>query len=347
MLRQPEQPHESLPGIETNQCTDHEPNGELRFLWIELTNRCNLECGHCYSESSPSSPCVGQLGLRDFESIIGDARKLGCSQVQFIGGEPTLSTHLLPLIDYSAGIGLRIEVFTNLTRLSDALLLALTRHRVAVATSFYSHDATVHDRITTSKGSHSRTTANIRRVVEAGLALRVGLIVMDENRGGTRETERYLRDLGVSDIGFDEVRALGRAQNACSDHDSQDLGELCGHCGHGRLAVAPDGTVYPCVMSRKWALGSVRTDSLSDLLASASLATFKGSLDVALDRRYSGHDERACAPNDSIIPCYPDAPCSPKNPCWPDKAPCSPDRPGCLPDQGLPPCSPKDCMPRP
>ena len=23
---------------------------ELRFLWLELTNRCNLTCAHCYAK---------------------------------------------------------------------------------------------------------------------------------------------------------------------------------------------------------------------------------------------------------------------------------------------------------
>ena len=25
----------------------------LDFLWLELTNRCNLQCVHCYTQSPP------------------------------------------------------------------------------------------------------------------------------------------------------------------------------------------------------------------------------------------------------------------------------------------------------
>ena len=26
------------------------PDNRLDFLWLELTNRCNLQCVHCYTE---------------------------------------------------------------------------------------------------------------------------------------------------------------------------------------------------------------------------------------------------------------------------------------------------------
>jgi sulfatase maturation enzyme AslB (radical SAM superfamily) len=27
----------------------------LDFLWLELTNRCNLQCTHCYADSGPTA----------------------------------------------------------------------------------------------------------------------------------------------------------------------------------------------------------------------------------------------------------------------------------------------------
>ena len=30
--------------------TPEDVNGVLNFLWLELTNRCNLQCIHCYTE---------------------------------------------------------------------------------------------------------------------------------------------------------------------------------------------------------------------------------------------------------------------------------------------------------
>ena len=62
----------------------------LQFLWLELTNRCNLRCVHCYTDSHPGSGHRDRLTTEDLESVLRQAYALGCRSVQFIGGEPQL-----------------------------------------------------------------------------------------------------------------------------------------------------------------------------------------------------------------------------------------------------------------
>jgi hypothetical protein len=40
--------------------------------------------------------------------------------VQLIGGEPLTSPYAAPLIEHALGLGLRVEVFTNLYKVTDA-----------------------------------------------------------------------------------------------------------------------------------------------------------------------------------------------------------------------------------
>jgi uncharacterized radical SAM superfamily Fe-S cluster-containing enzyme len=63
---------------------------QIEFLWLELTNRCNLRCVHCYADSGPHGYKLDRLVADDYRRLIDEARELGCDQVQFIGGEPTL-----------------------------------------------------------------------------------------------------------------------------------------------------------------------------------------------------------------------------------------------------------------
>jgi MoaA/NifB/PqqE/SkfB family radical SAM enzyme len=319
-------------------------DARLDFLWIELTTQCNLECIHCYCNSGPTVVTKTSLSLAERMSLIDAAAKLGCKQVQFIGGEPTLSKDLSSLIAHTRLRGIDVEVFTNATHISDEFLQCLRDHNVSIATSFYCDDALIHDSITKSKGSHARTVANIQRIVGAGLKLRVGVIGMTQNKHRLSQTEAFLRALGVTQIGTDMMRNLGRAASR-SMSDTESMRELCGHCGNGRLAITPDGIVYPCVMSRNWPVGSLLNESLDDSLRAPLLQAFRDALAEAKQRI---HPVTQCFPEEDVtVPrCYPDDPCSPKNPCWPDKPPCSPDRPGCLPDHGPPPCTPTDkCMP--
>src|SRR5205823_2958692 len=97
-------------------------SAHLEFLWLELTNRCNLECVHCYADSSPSADS-DVMTLTDFVEVLREAYSLGCRRVQFIGGEPTLNRDLPALLYEAHTLGYEfIEVYTNLIWLSDEIL---------------------------------------------------------------------------------------------------------------------------------------------------------------------------------------------------------------------------------
>ena len=103
------------------------PAAGLDFLWMELTNRCNLECVHCYAVVAAGADSV--LSEADHLTLLDEARALGCRRVQFIGGEPTLNRSLRALIARSAGLDFElIEVYTNLVSVPDDLLACFVRY---------------------------------------------------------------------------------------------------------------------------------------------------------------------------------------------------------------------------
>lgn len=293
----------------------------LDFVWLELTNQCNLECVHCYAESGPTAGAADRLTEADYLALIEQVHELGCRKLQFIGGEPTLNRSLPRLIRAARERGFEfIEVFTNLLHLSDELLAVFREHDVAVATSFYSHDPATHDRITGRPGSFERTTRNIARVLEAGLRLRAGIIIMDENREEVPATWDYLTALGVKRIGSDRVRGVGRA----GDGHEGGMGELCGSCAGDILSIGPDGRVAPCNMSKRWSVGSVLERRLGDIVRSPRLARVRRRIRKAVGEPVEGiHaicDPKTCQPYSFCCPSTQSCnPCAPNSciPCYP------------------------------
>lgn len=262
------------------------PVDSFNMLWIELTNRCNLNCIHCYAESNPHSGETDRLQFKDYCAVISEAAALGCKYVQFTGGEATLSNDLVPLIVFAKDRGIpRIEVYTNLTRLPRDFLKCIVSNNVTIATSLYSFDPKVHDRITKSPGSFVRTVRNIAIVRDSGADLRVGVIAMRENEAEIEETVAFVRRMGIDRIGIDRARSFGRAIEGSGRESC--MSELCGRCGDKRISVAADGTVAPCVMSKNWSIGSVLRASLSDLLVGSEMAVFRHQLGetIALNKR--------------------------------------------------------------
>ena len=286
---------------------------DLHFLWLELTNQCNLQCVHCYAESGPRTGDQDTLGTKDYIRLLDEAYDLGCRSVQFIGGEPTLNPGLENLIIHAGEKGFDlIEVFTNLTQLTDPLAELFRMRRVHVATSVYANVAGIHDRITTVPGSFARTVANLKKLVAKGVPVRAGVIAMEENRHVVEETMAFLRGCGVWNVGSDGLREIGRGATT-AEHD---MAELCGQCAGGKICVAPNGLVSPCIMSKAWSVGSIVENSLGEIVHSTKLRDTRGAIHNAVISRTTNEFGAACTPQT----CGPYNTCSPKSgpgPCGP------------------------------
>ncbi len=316
----------------------------LNFLWLEITAKCNLECMHCYSNSSPRETLRGRLQTDNWLAILQEAATVGCRQLQFIGGEPTLHPELKEMIAFARSQGYTfIEVFTNATTINNALLTSLIENDVQVATSFYSIDPAVHDLITNHPGSFDLTLANIKRLVATGVPLRVGIIETSLNVGHADSAQSLLQDLGVLEIRVDVQRGIGRGALHLQIQDP--MAELCGQCSNGKLCINAFGDVYPCVFARFAHLGSI-DQGLTTILNGSALSTFRTQQTKHLSRTaqtFSHHASHMSLSSESAqnaicgpdIICGPDRACSPN--CLPASSKCVPSLSRCLPDVSCPP----------
>jgi MoaA/NifB/PqqE/SkfB family radical SAM enzyme len=274
----------------------------------------------------------------DWRRVIDEAAGVGVGMVQFIGGEPTLYPDLPELLDHALAAGLEVEVFSNLVHVTPSLWEHFAQPGVQLACSYYSDDAAQHAAVTGRAGSHARTRANIVKALARSIPLRVGVIDL-QNGQRAEQAVAELEALGVTNVGYDRLRQVGRGVR-----DQQpSMDQLCGHCASDVLAVAPDGTVWPCVFSRWLPVGNLRTASLPEILAGRPVAEVRRQLtDHFAGRAGDEVWDRDCRP--TCDPCGPRcAPgCHPNKGCQPSCQPtCSPR---CSPTAG-PPCKPRECWP--
>lgn len=275
----------------------------LAFLWLEITGRCQLRCEHCYAESGPEGT-HGTMTAEDWRRVLDEAAVLGVRDVQLIGGEPTLHPELPRLVRHALALGLGVEVYSNLARtIPEELWGVFAFPGVRLATSYYATDAPVHDAITTRRGSHRRTRANIDEARRRGIPLRAGVVAVDENQD-VSATVAHLEALGIVDIGVDQLRQVGRGMRDARP----EVEQLCGRCADGSLAVSPTGEVWPCVFARWLALGNVREIGLAAINDAAQ------EVRAGLRRSFSIRADD-CAPKDcrpKMPPCTPYFDCKPK-----------------------------------
>jgi len=95
----------------------------LTSLDLELTERCNNNCIHCYLNlpADDSESKARELSTAQIKNILAEAAQLGCLSVKFTGGEPLLREDFNELYVFARTLGLRVLIFTNATLLTPEL----------------------------------------------------------------------------------------------------------------------------------------------------------------------------------------------------------------------------------
>jgi MoaA/NifB/PqqE/SkfB family radical SAM enzyme len=250
----------------------------------------------CYSDSGPTGT-HGSMTTTDWKRILDEGVQMGVRNVQFIGGEPTLHPDLPELINYALARGLSVEVYTNLVHVTDALWTVFAQPGVSLASSYFSDDSEQHAAITGAP-SYPRTKANIAEARRRGIPVRVGVLDLGNGQRAA-EAQAELIALGVPQVGYDQLRELGRGARG----PEAQAGQLCGRCGDGAASIGPDGTVRPCTMSRWQTVGNVHDAPLEQIVA--GLPDARDALTAQGMPRISATDRSECRPISTGENCFP------------------------------------------
>ena len=87
----------------------------LTTLWFNTGTLCNIECTHCYIESSPKNDRFDYIRPVDVEGYLDEiaALDLPVREIGFTGGEPFLNPDIVRLIGMALERGFEVLVLTN------------------------------------------------------------------------------------------------------------------------------------------------------------------------------------------------------------------------------------------
>src|SRR5574344_1124735 len=138
-------------------------NNFLYSLLLELTDKCNLKCIHCFNDKKKS---VKNMSFDEIKPVIDEAFKLGVFNIILSGGECTLNNDFLKIARYIKEKRISLEIFTNAQKLYDDdfynEVLSLYPYRIGI--SLYSMRADIHDNITGVLGSWHKTISVIKKL---------------------------------------------------------------------------------------------------------------------------------------------------------------------------------------
>jgi len=168
---------------------------------IEIDNRCNNSCIHCYNHwRHKQEQSNTRMDLSTLERIIDELIRIKVFQVTITGGEPFLNKKILiKAVEMLTSNQIPCAINSNLTLLehNDAQLLYDLGMR-GIMTSFFSFNEEKHDLIAGRKGAFRDTLKGIITATKHNLKVAVSMVLTNINQDDIISTARFLKDYGVT-----------------------------------------------------------------------------------------------------------------------------------------------------
>lgn len=249
----------------------------LNEIWLHVTDKCNLACGHCLFSDRLKKP--GHMNYRQVKDVVDQSIPLGLNVVCLTGGEPLTHPDFVRIITFLLSHdNIRIAVLTNgllYNNISHALK-DLDRSRVTFQVSVDGSEST-HDHLR-GHGAFARVVESISSILSDGFGCSLSMAVNEDTAIGMRDFIKTSSRLGVRNVHFmwHFRKGQGRFVPIASAHGLMDsLGEVLdladeleieidnleairsqifthigtrfdlGSAGWDSLTIAPDGKIYP------------------------------------------------------------------------------------------------------
>lgn len=299
------QPTEEIVGENTQDFFLEEVQGKplISSIQFELSSRCNERCIHCYIPNEKKNNGF-DMPTKKVMSILDEFAEMGGIHVTLSGGEAFLHKDLIEIVRYCRKKDLKISILSNLISLKDEQIAELKEANLSlIQVSLYSMDATIHDFITTVKGSFEKTKTAIEKLVANDIPVQISCPIMKANRKGyhkvleyakslkikaqtdyimmaradldtenlanrlsLEETEELLRDLIKHDTSYreDTLQQLPISDQIKFNLERFKKQPVCG-VGYDNCCITANGDVYPCSGWQSYVLGNVYKQSLKEI----------------------------------------------------------------------------------
>ncbi|MBN1392030.1 MAG: radical SAM protein [Sedimentisphaerales bacterium] len=176
------------------------------------TSRCNLNCLHCYSNST-SGLSNDELTTEEAKQLLHQLAEANCPVVLFTGGEPLLRNDLFELLTEAKRLPLRAVISTNGTLIDSAVAKKFAFLGVSYVGISIDGDEPFHDAFRQSPGCFKAALAGIKNCQKAGLKTGLRFTITKQNVGKIPAVFDIAASADIRRICFYHLVKAGRAKN--------------------------------------------------------------------------------------------------------------------------------------
>lgn len=178
---------------------------DLRYLYIEITNRCNLRCEMCFKQYWQDRE--GDMDWDLFIKILDDAEELPELEMIYFGGigEPTIHPRFMDMVREVKRRGFALGISTNGFLLTDKRIEELVK--LGVDLIYFSMDSVPTQPVDIGHIKPDYTGARIKKILEVKKKLGsdvphigVEIVATKENYKELPEIAHYVGSLGIDTL---------------------------------------------------------------------------------------------------------------------------------------------------
>ncbi|MBI5375785.1 MAG: radical SAM protein [Candidatus Schekmanbacteria bacterium] len=248
------------------------PVPSLRYLELQITDRCNLACRHCYL----GEPKGKELTIQNIKDVFTQFEELQGLRMIVSGGEPMLHRDFAIINEEIKGRAFRAILLTNGTIINEEKARNLNFQEVQISLDGLEE---AHDHLR-GKGNFKKAVKAAKILIEMGIDVSAATMITKMNANDFEPLEAMLKDMGVKEWAVDVPAGTGFAAGGGGDIFLpskeaslylrygyggglyQSTGEYA--CGAHLCAITPDGSVCKCGFFADKPAGNINADSLSD-----------------------------------------------------------------------------------
>ena len=177
---------------------------------VELTNRCNLTCGHCYSERHAAT---GDLPVEILRRLITEGHDNGLRHLSFTGGEPTLHRRFADIVTWVDDAGYTFGLVSNGSTFPKlAAMLSARRGFKGITFSLDGATEPTHDELR-GAGSYRRVMRAVAACVGRSVTFTFNMVITARNCHEVEQLVTTAHALGAAGVRFGELMFDPRAQD--------------------------------------------------------------------------------------------------------------------------------------
>ncbi|MBA7540557.1 GTP 3',8-cyclase [subsurface metagenome] len=189
---------------------------QLKNLAIMITDKCNLDCYHCFRVENK---CDNEFDYKYINKLADFVGKTSIDYLRITGGEPFLYKNISSVIKQFSKQDITTSIVTNGIVSNKTMLLDLKDSGISeIWFSVHSIRPNTHDKLVMKNGTLKNIIKSIETSIELNIKTNIYLPVSHYNLNDVEETLTWLDNLNVNRVKILRITPLGKALHGSFNH---------------------------------------------------------------------------------------------------------------------------------